>query len=319
MLDSCYSGRAANDFMASYDELILGQVEIKGGFTMTATPANSVALAPAGSLYTAFTGELVQLLRNGPTNGPELLTLDDIFRQLLRVMKAKGLPEPRQRGSDTAHLLALSRNVAFGHHEKQGQGDYASGNNEQFSDLSARAQQLRKSGDHSEAARLLRQLVVEQGRLHGPNHPKTLGSKQDLAFALNAASDAAGASHILKELFDTQLFAATPEKAPSNSVQPLSIVSFGSLAGYFLLLVCIFFISGAAAHLAGGGLGIGNYAALVLSSITLFLVGGIIIAASIFLPEIQRERFIIGATYLACAVAGYLRLTWGSRGCGQAT
>jgi hypothetical protein len=306
ILDSCYSGRAANDFMASYDELILGQIEIKGGYTMAATPANSVALAPTGSLYTAFTGELVQLLRNGLPDGPELLSLDDIFRQLLRVMKAKDLPEPRQRGSDTAHLLALSRNVAFGHQKGPGQDDNVNDSYEQFGDLSTRARDLRKSGKHSEAAYILQRLVADQDRSLGPNHPKTLDSKQDLAFALNAAGDVTGASRILEKLFETQLFATTPEAGPPNSTPRLSIMSWGYLACYFPLLVGIFLISGTAAHLASGQLGIGNYAALVLSGIALFLVGGMIIAGSIFVSEIGRERVMIGAAYLACAVAGFL-------------
>jgi len=60
-------------------ETIQGQVGIEGTYTLTATAANAVALAPLGDRYTAFTGALLGLLTKGIPDGPELLTFDQIY------------------------------------------------------------------------------------------------------------------------------------------------------------------------------------------------------------------------------------------------
>jgi WD40 repeat protein len=109
ILDCCFSGRAIAD-MTNRTERILGQVAVEGTYVLTSTPANAVALAPVGATHTAFTGELIKLLRSGIPNGPELLTFADVYRHLLHSSSTKGLPEPKQRGTGTVDLLALSRN-----------------------------------------------------------------------------------------------------------------------------------------------------------------------------------------------------------------
>lgn len=116
ILDCCFSGRAIED-MSGPDEAILGQIGIEGTYTLTSTPANAVALAPVGADYTAFTGELITLLRAGVPNGPELLTFATVYRQLLHTMTSLALPLPRQRGTGTVDQLALARNLA--HHPGQ--------------------------------------------------------------------------------------------------------------------------------------------------------------------------------------------------------
>jgi hypothetical protein len=111
ILDCCFSGRAIPD-MSGSDESILGQVGIEGSYTLTATPATTVALAPTGATYTAFTGELLTLIRTGVPEGPELLTFATIYRRLLHIMTNRGLPRPGQRGTGTVDQLALTRNAA---------------------------------------------------------------------------------------------------------------------------------------------------------------------------------------------------------------
>jgi hypothetical protein len=112
ILDCCYSGRAVDDVMAAAEQAVLGQVEIAGAYVLAATSANLIARASPGAPYTAFTGELLNLLRTGVTGGQDLLSLGLIYRQLRQVMAAKGLPVPHQRGTGTADLLALVRNAA---------------------------------------------------------------------------------------------------------------------------------------------------------------------------------------------------------------
>ncbi|MFS8103902.1 caspase family protein [Lentzea alba] len=120
ILDCCFSGRAAADMAG--EEAVYGQVGIEGTYVLAATSANAVALAPPGARHTAFTGELLQLLRSGVPEGPELLTFGVIYRHLLHTTTSRGLPVPRQRGTGTADLLALTRNPAHTAHV-EGTGD----------------------------------------------------------------------------------------------------------------------------------------------------------------------------------------------------
>jgi hypothetical protein len=111
ILDCCFSGNAIPD-MVGNAELISGETNIEGTYTLTATPRNAVALAPPGAQYTAFTGELLKLLRTGIPDGPRLLTFATIYPQLRSTMIGKRLPKPMQRGTETITDLALTRNPA---------------------------------------------------------------------------------------------------------------------------------------------------------------------------------------------------------------
>ncbi|MCO1575216.1 LytR C-terminal domain-containing protein [Crossiella sp. SN42] len=113
ILDCCYSGRAVYEFMTTASDVVLGQIEITGTYTLTSAPANGLALAPLGATYTVFTGALLDLLTRGLTDGPPLLALGDIYRHLRRLMTAQGYPLPQRLGSGTTDLLALARNRAF--------------------------------------------------------------------------------------------------------------------------------------------------------------------------------------------------------------
>jgi len=106
-------GRAIAGMSGTDQATIADMSVIDGTYTLTSAPANAVALAPIGAEYTAFTGELLALLRDGVPAGPELLTLGDIYRRLRRTMIGRGLPVPQQRGTGNADLLALARNRAF--------------------------------------------------------------------------------------------------------------------------------------------------------------------------------------------------------------
>jgi Caspase domain len=115
VLDCCFSGRA-HEAMGTEDPAALatGQVEIAGTYTLTSTSANVPAHAPSGEKYTAFTGALLKTLNAGIQNGPELLTLDEIYRNILRELRAQNAPLPERRGVNNAGDLALGINHAFG-------------------------------------------------------------------------------------------------------------------------------------------------------------------------------------------------------------
>lgn len=110
ILDCCFSGLAIDGFMTGQESLILGQVGVNGTFTLTSTSPSVAALAPIGATYTAFSGELLTLLRDGTPAGPAELDLHYLYRQLVSRMAAKGWPTPKQLGTDNVHNLALGRN-----------------------------------------------------------------------------------------------------------------------------------------------------------------------------------------------------------------
>jgi molecular chaperone DnaK len=112
ILDCCFSGRAI-EAMTDPDSAVSGQIDIDGVYTLTSAPANQTANAPTGARHTAFTGELLRFLGDGLRDGPELLTLGQIYRHLLRALNARGLPKPQRRGTGTSDQLALVRNVAW--------------------------------------------------------------------------------------------------------------------------------------------------------------------------------------------------------------
>lgn len=110
ILDCCFSGRAIDDFMADRESLVMGQLGVSGTYTLTSSPANEPSLAPPDARYTAFTGELLALLRDGVPSGPAELDLQVLFQQLVHRMTEQGWPVPKQCGTDNVHNLALARN-----------------------------------------------------------------------------------------------------------------------------------------------------------------------------------------------------------------
>jgi SpoVK/Ycf46/Vps4 family AAA+-type ATPase len=113
VLDCCFSGRVVTDTMADPVSEIIGQIEVDGTYVLTSAHRDQVALVIPGEDYTAFTGRLLRLLQDGIAGGPEFLTIDYLYWQLLATMQAEGLPHPQRRGTDSADLLALARNRAF--------------------------------------------------------------------------------------------------------------------------------------------------------------------------------------------------------------
>ncbi|MFD8699960.1 caspase family protein [Kitasatospora purpeofusca] len=108
ILDASFSGRAIGTMAASNDAL--GQMEIAGSYTLTASSDSREAAILPGETHTAFTERLLAVLRSGLPGAGEWLSLDDIYRHLRSQMLADGLPAPQQSGTATAHLLKLVRN-----------------------------------------------------------------------------------------------------------------------------------------------------------------------------------------------------------------
>ncbi|GAA2620030.1 caspase family protein [Actinomadura fulvescens] len=114
ILDCCFSGRAVSETMADPVAEVIGQIDVDGTYVLTSAPRDRLALILPGEEHPAFSGRFLRLLRLGVPGGPDLLTIDDVYEQLLVTMKAEGLPLPQRRTTRTAGLLALARNRASG-------------------------------------------------------------------------------------------------------------------------------------------------------------------------------------------------------------
>lgn len=111
VLDCCYSGRALVGGMSA-GEHVADQAVVEGTYLLTASAETRKALAPPGEGYTAFTGELVEMLSRGVPDGPELLDPDTVYRRLRASPAAKSRPLPQARNRNTGGLIALARNLA---------------------------------------------------------------------------------------------------------------------------------------------------------------------------------------------------------------
>ncbi|MER6712943.1 MULTISPECIES: caspase family protein [unclassified Streptomyces] len=107
ILDCCFSGRAM-DVMGGAEPLPLADIE--GTVLLTAASPHRVALAPSGEPYTAFTGELIDILRHGVPGGPPVLDIDLLFRELHRRATAKDRPLPQMQARGSMGLLPLAVN-----------------------------------------------------------------------------------------------------------------------------------------------------------------------------------------------------------------
>ncbi|MEV0746622.1 caspase family protein, partial [Streptomyces sp. NPDC050273] len=114
ILDSCFSGRAI-ETLASFDEAVIGELEVSGTYTLTSSPANRTAVVLPGEQHTAFTERLLAMLRAGSPAAGTMINLGDIYQHLHTRLRAEGLPLPQRCGVNNADLLGLVRNVQSGH------------------------------------------------------------------------------------------------------------------------------------------------------------------------------------------------------------
>lgn len=111
ILDCCYSGMALGSM--SSGEIDPRDVEISGTSVITSAPKNQISHSPPGERHTAFTGELISLLNEGPRLADELLTVHNLYRGLVAAMSSRQLPTPKMRAGDLSGDLVLRRSVPF--------------------------------------------------------------------------------------------------------------------------------------------------------------------------------------------------------------
>jgi osmoprotectant transport system substrate-binding protein len=109
ILDCCFAGRAASPSLSGEG---LDAAGIDGTYVLAA--ADHAAHVPKDQVAacTSFTGELLELIRHGISDGPAELTLDVLYPHLRVRLRELGLPEARCRGTDTAGTFPFTRNAA---------------------------------------------------------------------------------------------------------------------------------------------------------------------------------------------------------------
>ncbi|MFH8368717.1 caspase family protein [Streptomyces sp. NPDC018031] len=186
LLDCCFSGRAIGEQLSDEVSAMVGQIEISGTYILTSAAANEPALVAPGATHTAFTGELITLLRNGIPREPDGLTLDALYRELHRSLTARGLPAPQRCGTETAQELVLAANRSqpaavpppgpdpdpepvpqVPDPAAPAVGEEPAAPAQQFTELSAEAGQLRKEGDLEGAVTAYRTLTQQDLMEHG--------------------------------------------------------------------------------------------------------------------------------------------------------
>ncbi|MGW4700696.1 caspase, EACC1-associated type [Streptomyces sp. NPDC004285] len=110
VLDCCFSGRAARSL--GDEQRIAALAGIEGAYVLAASPRDHVALAPEGEKYTAFTGELLDVLRQGLPDAPDTLDLETLFQALDSRLNAKNRPRPQRSQENNIGRLPLVRNRA---------------------------------------------------------------------------------------------------------------------------------------------------------------------------------------------------------------
>ncbi|MEV5573459.1 YDG/SRA domain-containing protein [Spirillospora sp. NPDC052269] len=109
ILDCCYSGAAINTMAGSDDS---GKTWIEGSYVLASASATETSMAPEGEELTAFTSELVKVIREGVPNGEEHLTLDVIFNHVTRELQSKSRPCPWKQDRNDAGRVPLLKNRA---------------------------------------------------------------------------------------------------------------------------------------------------------------------------------------------------------------
>jgi hypothetical protein len=107
ILDCCYSGLALDRMSAAGVDG--HDIEVSGTSVLASSPRNKQSHSPAGERFTAFTGELLTLLRNGPSLAGQPLTVLNAFRSIKAGLTKRELPSPILRSDDTSGQVLLRK------------------------------------------------------------------------------------------------------------------------------------------------------------------------------------------------------------------
>ncbi len=116
IIDSCHSGQVLTRTMSEARSkyfIELGQIE--GTYILASAPEDSPAFYPEDSpeLPTYFTGVLVDVIKNGVQNEMPVITIDDVYNSMRKILKQKHLPEPVRSVFYEGNNIPIAYNVAY--------------------------------------------------------------------------------------------------------------------------------------------------------------------------------------------------------------
>jgi hypothetical protein len=109
ILDCCFSGRAF-EIMSPEHELLKASIDVRGTYGLASASATRPAIAPEGARYTAFTGELINVLEKGIEGAAGELSLEQIYQQVRSALIRNGFPEPQRANFAAADRFYLAVN-----------------------------------------------------------------------------------------------------------------------------------------------------------------------------------------------------------------
>lgn len=196
ILDCCFSGRAI-PVMAGEDGQFADVTEVTGSYTLTSADRLARSDGPGGA--TAFTGELLNLVRTGIDSGPDPLTFADLYPRLRQRLAASNLPVPNQRGTDTAASFPFTRNAR----QPPNAAIAASATDDEAPSKSPRtAEGGSQPGIYEQARDLGADTLDRRRRVLGPDHPNTLKTAHGLAWSLGELGEHAKARDLNTDTLD---------------------------------------------------------------------------------------------------------------------
>ncbi|WP_405901873.1 trypsin-like peptidase domain-containing protein [Streptomyces sp. NBC_00656] len=113
LLDCCYSARAMAGEMGSGEATdLVNKAEVEGTCVITAASETAVALAPPGAKFTAFTGVLLETLRNGVPDVGELIDMESLYDEIYIKLQHELRPLPQMQARNRAAQICIARNRA---------------------------------------------------------------------------------------------------------------------------------------------------------------------------------------------------------------
>ncbi|WP_214322929.1 caspase, EACC1-associated type [Nonomuraea sediminis] len=116
LVDCCFAGLADGATSAEPPGRLFDHDQ-RGMYVLASTGPREQAWAPPGETYTSFTGALISLITGGDPIAPAVLTIDDCYRSLSRVMTERDLPRPHRRVVDAADRAIVFANRAHLHRQ----------------------------------------------------------------------------------------------------------------------------------------------------------------------------------------------------------
>jgi tetratricopeptide (TPR) repeat protein len=108
ILDCCWSGAAIT--LSDGPAMVDRAADDRSAYLLTSSARDSLSLVLPGEKHTVFTGELLDVLRNGLPSSPMALPLSDVTEAVVERLVRQDMPVPRHSQVGLGDRIALVRN-----------------------------------------------------------------------------------------------------------------------------------------------------------------------------------------------------------------